>query len=129
MKRTLITNGDFLTVMAKAGPGDFQSFADEETESPTASWTLSYDETAVVNKKTGMVKRSEMSLSGELPIGADLTASRRKTPNTKSLAVSFKSTATMLDDSQAKHKPWKTVVKMKTNSFTRCFFPPVKNLH
>ena len=123
VKRTLITNGDFLTVMAKAGPGDFQSLADEETESPTASWTLSFDETAVVNKKTGMVKRSEMSLSGELPIGADLTSSRRKTPNTKSLAVSFKSTATMLDDSQAKPKPWKTVVKDENELIHPLFFP------
>ena len=123
VKRTLITKGDFLTVMAKAGPGDFQNLADEETVSPTASWTLSYDETAVVNKKTGMVKRSEMSLSGELPIGADLTASRRKTPNTKSLAVSFKSTATMLDDSQAKPKPWKTVVKDENELIHPLFFP------
>ena len=123
VKRTLITNGDFLTVMAKAGPGDFQSFADEETESPTASWTLSYDETAVVNKKTGMVKRSEMSLSGELPIGADFTPSGRKSPNTKSLAVAFKSTATMLDESQAKPNPWKTVVKDENELIHPLFFP------
>ena len=123
VKRTLITNGDFLTVMAKAGPGDFQSFADEETESPAASWTLSYDETVVVNKKTGMVKRSEMSLSGELPIGADFTASRRKSPNTNSLAVTFKSTATMLDDSQAKPKPWQTVVKDENELIHPLFFP------
>ena len=128
VKRTLITNGDFLTVMAKAGPGDFQSLADEETESPAASWTLSYDETAVVNKKTGMVKRSEMSLSGELPIGADFTASRHKSPNTKSLAVTFKSTATMLDHSQAKPKPWQTVVKDENELIHPLFFPAGEKL-
>ena len=123
VKSTLITNGDFLTVMAEADRDDFQFFADEKSESPTASWTLSYDETAVINKKTGMVKRSEMSLSGQLPIGADFAESGRKSPNTKSLAVTFKSTATMLDVSQAKHKSWKTVVKDENELNHPLFFP------
>ena len=109
VKQTMITKGEVVTVMTKAGPNDFKSFSDKNEESQTASWKLTYDETAVVNKKTGMVKRSETLLSGTLPIGADFAPERGS--SNQGLAVTFKSVAKLLDESQAKVKQWKTVVK------------------
>ena len=73
------------------------------------AFQITYDETAVVNKKTGMVKRSETLLSGTLPIGADFAPERGSSNH--GLAVTFKSVAKLLDESQAKVKQWKTVVK------------------
>lgn len=84
LKRTMITKDNIVTVMTKASQDDFESFSNKNGESPVASWKLQYDETTVVNKKTGMLKRSDMSLLGSL------------------LTVRFKSVVKQLDESQVK---------------------------
>ena len=110
VKQTMITKRDMVTVTAQAGPDDFESFSNlgkgKSTEG--ASWKLTYDETSVVNKETGMVKRSDMSLSCNLPIGADFT------PESKSshlgLAVRFRSVVKLLDGSHSIVKTWKNAL-------------------
>lgn len=110
LKRTMITKSDVVTVINKADPVDFESFFSKNGESPVASWNLTYDETSVVDKKTGMVKRSDMSLSGFLPLGSDLVSWERGSRN-QGLAVRFRSIVTLLDESEAQAKQWKTAVK------------------
>ena len=106
VKQTMITKRDMVTVTAQARPDDFESFSSLEKRKFTekASWKLTYDETTVVNKETGMVKRSDMSLSCNLPIGADFT------PESKSshlgLSVRFRSVVKLLDGSHSIVKTW-----------------------
>lgn len=108
VKQTMITKRDMVTVTAQAGQDDFENFSSLEKGKLTekASWKLTYDETTVVNKETGMVKRSDMSLSCNLPIGADFT------PESKSsrlgLTVRFRSVVKLLDKSHVKVKTWKS---------------------
>ena len=111
VKQTMITKRDVVTVVAQARPDDFESFSSLEKGKSTekASWKLTYDETTVVNKETGMVKRSDMSLSCNLPISADFAPERRS--NSQGLAVRFRSVVKLLDKSHAKVKTWKTALR------------------
>ena len=111
VKQTMITKRDMVTVTAQAEADDFESFSSLQKEKSTkkASWKLAYDETTVVNKETGMVKRSDMSLSCNLPIGADFTPERKS--NSQGLALRFRSVVKLLDKSHAKVKTWKSALK------------------
>ena len=111
VKQTMITKRDMVTVTAQAEADDFESFSSLQKEKSTkkASWKLTYDETTVVNKETGMVKRSDMSLSCNLPIGADFTPERKS--NSEGLALRFRSVVKLLDKSHAKVKTWKRALK------------------
>lgn len=111
VKRTMITNRDMVTVTAQARQDDFESFYSREKgkSSEKASWKLTYDETTVVNKETGMVKRNDMSLSCNLPIGDDFTPELRS--NLQGLAVRFRSVVKLLDESHEKVKTWKNVLR------------------
>lgn len=123
VKQTMITKRDMVTVTAQAGLHDFESFSSLEKRKSTekASWKLTYDETTVVNKETGMVNRSDMSLSCNLPIGADFT------PESKSsrlgLAVRFRSVVKLLDGSHFRVKTWKNVLR-EENDINYPISPP-----
>lgn len=110
VKRTMITNRDKVTVTSQAKPHDFESFFKGEKGKSTerASWKLTYEETTIVNKKTGMVKRSDLSLSCELPISNDFTSEHE--PSQQGLAVRFRSIVTLLDKSDVNVKTWKDVL-------------------
>lgn len=126
LKRTIITKDDVLTVMAKAGPGDFDNFSTSKSkESKVASWKLSYDETSVVNKKTGMLKKSDMSISGTIPLGEDFDQ-KRSGSHKKGLFVTFRSIVRLLDESQVVMKHWKTVVKENNDISHPLIFPSVE---
>ena len=126
LKRTIITKDDVLTVMAKAGPGDFDNFSTSKgKESKVASWKLSYDETSVVSKKTGMVKKSDMSISGTVPLGADFDP-KRGGSHKKGLVVTFRSIVRLLDESQVIMKHWKSMVKEENDISHPLSFPSVE---
>ena len=111
VKQTMITKRDMVTVTAQAGPDDFESFSSlgKGKSTEKASWKLTYDETTVVNKETGMVKRCDMSLSCNLPVGADFI------PQSKSshlgLAVRFRSVVKLLDGFHSTVKTWKNALR------------------
>lgn len=113
LKRTMMTKRDLVTVTTQAKPDDFESFSSSEklgkSTNEETSWSLAYDETTVVNKKTGMVKRSDMSLSCNLPIGSEFAPERGS--NHQGLTVTFRSIVKLLDESPAKVKTWKTVLR------------------
>jgi len=111
VKQTMITKRDMVTVTAQAGPDDFESFSNPEKGKTTekASWKLTYDETTVVNKETGMVKRNDMSLSCNLPIGADFTPESKSSRH--GLAVRFRSVVKLLDTPHSKVKTWKNALQ------------------
>ena len=111
VKRTMITKRDVVTVTAQSNPHDFENFFNNKNGKSTegASWKLSYDETTIVNKKTGMVKRSDMSLSCKLPIGDEFTAEPRNSH--QGLDVRFRSVVKLLDKSDVKIKTWKNVLR------------------
>ncbi|KAL9961462.1 hypothetical protein ACROYT_G030404 [Oculina patagonica] len=110
VKRTMITNRDIVTVTAQSKPQDFENFISGENRKSTerATWKLTYDETTVVNKQTGMVKRSDMSLSCDLPLSDGFTPARGSNP--QGLAVKFRSVVKLLDKSEVKVKAWKNVL-------------------
>ena len=107
LKRTMMTNRDIVTVTTRANPDDFESFSTSGKEKSTA-WRLTYDETTVVNKITGMIKRGDMSISGYLPVGSDFASEHG---HTHGLAVSFRSIVKLVDESEAKVKNWESVLK------------------
>ncbi|XP_068736122.1 uncharacterized protein [Montipora capricornis] len=112
VKRTMITKSDIVTVISKADPDDFEGFSSKHGETPVTSWELTYEETSVVNGKTGMLKRSDLSLSGFLPLGEDPTRKRRiMSSHGRGLAVNFRSVVKLLDESHGYVERWKTVVK------------------
>ena len=55
-----------------------------------------------------MLKRSDMSLLGSLPVGADFGSPHA---HNQGLTVRFKSVVKQLDESQVKAKHWKNEVK------------------
>ena len=135
LKRTMITKDNVVTVMTKASPDDFESFSNKNGESPVASWRLEYDETSVVNKKTGMLKRSDMSLLGSLPVGGDFGATHNQ-----GLTVRFKSVVRQVDESEVEEKLWKNEVKEENDishplnfpgaeKFSLVYFAPPKSKH
>ena len=138
LKRTMITKDNIVTVMTKASPDDFESFSYKNGESPVASWKLEYDETTVVNKKTGMLKRSDMSLLGSLPVGADFGSPHA---HNQGLTVRFKSVVKQLDESRVKAKHWKNEVKEESDishplnfpgpveKYSLVYFAPPKSKH
>ena len=122
LKRTMFTKSNIVTVMSKAGPDDFENFSSKNGESPLTSWKLTYDETSVVNKKTGMAKKSDMSLFGSLPLGEDFATGRGRSPN-QGLAVRFRSIVKLIDESQARENAWKIAVKDESD-ISHSLLPP-----
>ena len=121
--RTMTTKNDIVTVMSKADPNDFEKFSSKDGKSPIASWKLTYDETSVVNGNTGMLKTSDLFLSGYLPLGSDPTLDRRRmSSSNRGLDVSFRSVARLLDENQEKVKQWKDVVKNENDVSHRLNF-------
>ena len=121
--RTMMTKNDFVTVMSKADPNDFENFSSKDGESPIASWKLTYQETSVVNGNTGMLKSSDLFLSGHLPLGSDPTLDRRRmSSGNRGLDVTFRSVARLLDENQEKVKQWKDVVKNENDVSHRLNF-------
>lgn len=123
VKRTMITKRDIVTVTTQSKPQDFEKIFSGENGKSTerASWKLTYDETTVVNKKTGMVKRNDMSLSCDLPVSDDFTPARGANP--QGLAVKFRSVVKLLDKSEVKVKTWKNVLR-EEKDINRPLNPP-----
>ena len=121
--RTMMTKNDIVTVMSKADPNDFENFSSKDGESPIASWKLTYEETSVVNGNTGMLKKSDLFLSGHLPLGSDPTLDRRRmSSGNRGLDVTFRSVARLLDENQEKMKQWKDVVENENDVSHRLNF-------
>lgn len=121
--RTMMTKNDIVTVRSKADPNDFENFSSKDGKTPIASWKLTYEETSVVNGNTGMLKTSDLFLSGYLPLGSDPTLDgRRMSSGNRGLDVSFRSVARLLDENQEKVKQWKDVVKNENDVSHRLNF-------
>ena len=85
-----------------------------------------------------MLKRSDMSLLGSLPVGADFGSPHA---HNQGLTVRFKSVVKQLDESQVKAKHWKNEVKEESDishplnfpgpveKFSLVYFAPPKSKH
>lgn len=124
LKRTIMTKRDTVIVTTRAEPGDFESFSADEKGRST-SWRLSYDETTVVDKRTGMVDRGDMSVSAYLPISSDFTSGRKRKP-IHGLEVSFRSTVESVDESEAEGKNWREILENEKDFNQLLTLPSVK---
>ncbi|PFX32886.1 hypothetical protein AWC38_SpisGene2270 [Stylophora pistillata] len=124
LKRTIMTKRDTVIVRTRAEPDDFESFSTDE-KGRTTFWMLSYDETAVVDKRTGMVNRGDMSLSVYIPISSDFTPGGARKP-VHGLEVSFRSTVESVDESEANVKSWREMLKKEKDFNQPLNLPSVK---